>query len=1253
MKNKNLVTSFGREAKKSNEVEEPNIPLNALGDCSDNIYKDALLCRQLFDEYLSQDRIHRHDVAILHRKFLTWAGFLGVFAPIQVSLDKRLYQAPEIKELVTSMLELLNMSLERGLKRHPLTKESNPGPHEKDGAMMGISGSVDRLSRLALMIRAPAKPDDVEKILQHKRKRAPDFFGEVAMALVSNRFPSDVMAEALQTQLASSVAYRRDRLIYQYRREAKFSAHRDDHAISETDFSKMSMRAGGAVMDELTPQQEHQGETEPPDFLQTSLNKAKGQESLIKGRSGNILRQNDPVSETSSSRSNNPWVSGEYPKAPQDGKCTICGKSLQKKISTDKGLWKKHVDCDLKPYVCISKKCGNLPPVFETHELWHSHMSTKHSKDWIDNIPRPPKWLCSKGHDATYKFDREEDLLDHLKAFHDRDLTERDFKLVASSHTMPDSLNNRTCPFCGEYPKLYPNSGALVYDSTREKSLCGKISSTEQVISDPGDDRTLSLTDNRLTATPIILSKHIGYHLKYIALWSLRWWGDDSGNSSDHDNHGHVNSSHGKATGSNENISLPEDELPSLQNPFPIPGQDVLPPDFSIDNLVNMESIVTKIPDLLDDEAGSRLATYIVERAQKVFAILAVHCDLEPQDLLTTMLHISTHSFTDEDLPVICDFDELVNSGSPGTFESLPKALWTAKKMGQFLLNQWRYLASAIDIEICRDNLIMGSNRLPIRYASLSDGGSIIPISNAVTGTASAAGILRNKMMEERRGSDNASFLPTDKIESFSESEIIVEVLQELTTDRSLAKKWERYILTKPAKRHFLLLVFCGKVEWIKHLAESKFHAGDSDLPYDNDGFMIKIPFLDNQTPEEEDLTAKMLINTMQWLFLAPVFTKNEFYRELDQRVPLPFLKIFRPTSSGAFSSVRKAVLHKAHQNGIIQGDGNDLEVALKEMTVLEHHWFLREIEVLRIVQSIVLENRNLHLVTPISSYKLGDDKCYLLFPWAENGNLRSFWGEAESEKGVVRQSKPDMTLDKMLWVLEQMRGLCEALAELHRHRFHQGSETGNCRHGDLKPENILVFREGGINVLRIADFGLAKFHVKSTSSRRRANKYTNTVAGTTQYLPPEFNVNRQISIKHDVWSLGCIFLEFIIWTAGGTEGLDKFVRLDNDEFWQKRSNPQDVVHDNIKVWIDNMKEVLLPGTALGDVLNLVTSDMLKRLEDRSSSERVLAQLKDIFDKSRADEDYCLSSDQKAKITGQEVTLMKNEWNSHTSNDLA
>lgn len=82
---------------------------------SDNIYEAALKCRTAFEEYLKTPRLCSKQVEEFQRRFISWAGFLGVFAAPSVCLDTRLANAPEVKDLFVSMLRVLHKSLESGM----------------------------------------------------------------------------------------------------------------------------------------------------------------------------------------------------------------------------------------------------------------------------------------------------------------------------------------------------------------------------------------------------------------------------------------------------------------------------------------------------------------------------------------------------------------------------------------------------------------------------------------------------------------------------------------------------------------------------------------------------------------------------------------------------------------------------------------------------------------------------------------------------------------------------------------------------------------------------------------------------------------------------------------------------------------------------------------------------------------------------------------------------------------------------------
>ena len=111
----------------------------------------------------------------------------------------------------------------------------------------------------------------------------------------------------------------------------------------------------------------------------------------------------------------------------------------------------------------------------------------------------------------------------------------------------------------------------------------------------------------------------------------------------------------------------------------------------------------------------------------------------------------------------------------------------------------------------------------------------------------------------------------------------------------------------------------------------------------------------------------------------------------------------------------------------------------------------------------------------------------------------------------------------------------------------HQTQDPSNPRvhgrHGDLKPENILWFKKprfgqdiaGHWGSFVISDFGLTMFHHKNTKSEVNPSN----LARSPTYRPPEYEVRQKVSQLCDIWSLGCVMLEFLIWYLLGWKGIE------------------------------------------------------------------------------------------------------------------
>lgn len=196
--------------------------------------------------------------------------------------------------------------------------------------------------------------------------------------------------------------------------------------------------------------------------------------------------------------------------------------------------------------------------------------------------------------------------------------------------------------------------------------------------------------------------------------------------------------------------------------------------------------------------------------------------------------------------------------------------------------------------------------------------------------------------------------------------------------------------------------------------------------------------------------------------------------------------------------------------------------------------------------------NAHAHLISLLATYQHGDE-FYLIFPWA-GCDLRSFWRDISP--------RPRVDHDTVVWVAEQCWGIARGLCEIHKHRtkYVRGSADNPFapkqlvskprngplqlfgRHGDIKPQNVLWFNNAGDDagkaVLRITDLGLAEFK----TSVAKIYKTTGRLSMTASYRPPESDTkNGKVGQSHDIWALGCLYLEMLAWLLGGWALVQEF----------------------------------------------------------------------------------------------------------------
>src|SRR2546423_2810612 len=184
-----------------------------------------------------------------------------------------------------------------------------------------------------------------------------------------------------------------------------------------------------------------------------------------------------------------------------------------------------------------------------------------------------------------------------------------------------------------------------------------------------------------------------------------------------------------------------------------------------------------------------------------------------------------------------------------------------------------------------------------------------------------------------------------------------------------------------------------------------------------------------------------------------------------------------------------------------------------------------------RRILNALRDQHNSHIITLLATFSLAQ-KNYLLFP-AATKDLWQFWME-DTRWG----SCPWVHSDLLVWVVEEMSGLAGAIRTIHN--FKMGGEDVFGRHGDVKAANILLYTSTTGSetwtTLRLADMGSSMMLFDEQS------RWTIKPApGTGTYEPPECELLELQSQAYDMWMLGCVFLEFLVWLLEGSSGQRAF----------------------------------------------------------------------------------------------------------------
>ncbi|KAL3420050.1 protein kinase [Phlyctema vagabunda] len=401
----------------------------------------------------------------------------------------------------------------------------------------------------------------------------------------------------------------------------------------------------------------------------------------------------------------------------------------------------------------------------------------------------------------------------------------------------------------------------------------------------------------------------------------------------------------------------------------------------------------------------------------------------------------------------------------------------------------------------------------------------------------------------------------------------------------------------------------------------------------------------------EEDLED---FDRIQWWMNAPILNRNEHY-DFKKGTLLPFVPFTPGTEpgekkEGAYSEVIPARIHDAHHKFWTSDDPKDQVplVAIKRLFSTDEKEFKKEQSIL----SSISVKRHPHLIDLLVSYR-HEGKYNLMFPYAQS-NLRGYWDA---------RPHPNFNRNTLLWSIKQMEGIASGLHLVHNFRVTiplevdggmrmqngaqlsvgKGEERFG-RHGDIKPENILWFdriygaepgKQDPMGILKIADFGLGRFHGRDSRSAQDPR----WIVSSPTYEPPECKLKKPVSRAYDLWSLGCLYLEFLTWILMGAPDIEGFADfrgktgtggVNDDNFFTITSppgsdEPEAELRQEVGSWARKLHCHNRCSQALHDILELIMKGLLIiRQKDRLDSMKLKRRLQEIYKRAQRDDTYLL-----------------------------
>ncbi|KAF3063150.1 hypothetical protein CFAM422_010381 [Trichoderma lentiforme] len=516
------------------------------------IYNLACECEELFKKHLSQGHspLVASLVAEYQQRFLTWTAYLGVFARPSQCLDRRLQTLHDIRDIVLRLLGLLKRALllfepassiatdDTEIKTQGTEETLKPGVEKTQDteetlkssaeSLTEIEETLDRLNRLGVAIRQSARLNLNHRVkLFTQNVNVKDFehlFTTMVQVLYPNAHPS------LRSRLARSMTDRLARIIFLKSRRLALATRRNEQPQQMADIPEDE-----AVQEEAAPTANITHHPPPPLMSQqlpqpigprTSFSDLSSLDtSLFRSRLNNIWHPKSKTRKTSSTQ----IKYDNYPRPPDQSEgevvvCEWCAQPLNRE-DLDPTTWRRHVDRDLEPYICLSEGCAESSTGFSTFEDWSDHMQT-HGQRWHQDVYLMPSWICAICEDDHYTFGDPENLLSHMQATHIDQFSAEQIQIISRRSKISRCRSLNECPLCCFQIQDQDLKTKVVSQKRTGEPLEGNSNKSTRKSIDRSSPKLHANAGNSTTESSSqgakIMTQHIASHLQALMALTIR-----------------------------------------------------------------------------------------------------------------------------------------------------------------------------------------------------------------------------------------------------------------------------------------------------------------------------------------------------------------------------------------------------------------------------------------------------------------------------------------------------------------------------------------------------------------------------------------------------------------------------------------------------------------------------------------------------------------------------------------------------------